>query len=131
MPAGARIVRHPEGAGVLIPAEDALLVAASLGRLLAVRPIDAPVDPVLAPLRRLLLLADTVTCTEPAPAEPETLETTTATEAAERLGIDRAAVAKRCRSGQIPGAVQIEGRWRIPSAALPEGEANHDGNHDR
>ena len=42
----------------------------------------------------------------------------TTQQAANLLGINLNNISLRCRRGEIPGAVQIGGRWLIPEEAL-------------
>jgi hypothetical protein len=42
----------------------------------------------------------------------------TLAEAADRLGLSRDALRKRCDRGLIPGAYKLDGRWLIPSVSL-------------
>jgi len=42
----------------------------------------------------------------------------TLAEAADRLGISRDALRKRCDRGLVPGAYKLDGRWLIPAVSL-------------
>ena len=40
-------------------------------------------------------------------------------EAVERIGLSRRSISRRCKAGQVPGAVQdAGGSWHIPEAAV-------------
>lgn len=125
VPAGQapRIVDTLDGPALQIPAGVAAMVAASIGRMLAVRPEwrdhghDAE---VVARVRGLLLAVETDAAAgrgfraeTPRPT-PEFSWIAAATAAGE-LGITRQAMTKRLRSGGIPNAHQVAGLgWLVP-----------------
>lgn len=122
-----RIVETPDGPALQIPAGDAAMVAAAMGRLLAVRPEWSGPDTVLSPVHRGLLRVEehhaagrgSAPGTTDRPVSDDLVGTATA---ALELGVSPRAVRKRAARGSIPGARQIEGRWMIPAAVLPESE---------
>jgi hypothetical protein len=137
------IVETAAGPVLQIPAGPALEVAASIRRLLALRPEWAGRDLLLSFTRDLLLRVEDrhargVGFAPETASHSRVFDWRTAAEVAQRTGETPQAVTQRCRLGQIAGAHKVAGHgWFIPvdidhTTEPPDHERGHDDNpqHD-
>lgn len=118
-----RVVETPDGPALQVPPGVAAMVAAALGRMLAVRPEwrDQGQDAeVLARVHRLLLSVESDAAegrgfrSEPPQPAPEFPWCSAAT-AAGVLRVTRQTMTKRLRSGGVPNAHHVAGLgWLVP-----------------